>query len=164
MPTVTLTCIPRWPTIARPAPKRAPRPWRRCRRASSRSVPSAPRKTPPARCAGCAQSSTPERAQASMPPSRWSARPRKAGPRRHRQPRHPPRCNPHHAPVAHRACRADQGRGREHGRRRPAARDADLEAHCSSRGRRRGPVIVEALVALGRMRAVNEAASAWETA
>lgn len=41
---------------------------------------------------------------------------------------------------------------------------ADLEAHCSGRGRRRGPVIVEALVALGRMRAVNEAAPAWETA
>lgn len=41
---------------------------------------------------------------------------------------------------------------------------SDLEAHCSGRGRRRGPVIVEALVALGRMRAVNEAAPAWETA
>ena len=41
---------------------------------------------------------------------------------------------------------------------------ADLEAHCSGCGRRRGPVIVEALVALGRMRAVNEAAPAWETA
>ncbi len=41
---------------------------------------------------------------------------------------------------------------------------ADLKAHCSGRGRKRGPVIVEALVALGRMRAVNQAAAAWEAA
>jgi hypothetical protein len=43
---------------------------------------------------------------------------------------------------------------------------ADLEARFSGRGRWRDrlPMIVETLVALGRMRAVNERASAWEAA
>ncbi|MBL8348417.1 MAG: hypothetical protein JNN03_23525 [Rubrivivax sp.] len=42
----------------------------------------------------------------------------------------------------------------------------DLEARFAGRGRwrERLPVIVETLVALGRMRAVNEPASAWEAA